>query len=90
MTRVVFVGAHAALAAALRGGVFVGTAPGEAVVEAIEELDVPFPARVDAPAPSDFVVDTGDWNLPDPVGLCLEEVRELRAVIENRISSLPI
>ena len=30
-----------------------------------------------------------DWNLPDPVGLCLEEVRELRAVIEQRVSSLP-
>jgi hypothetical protein len=23
-----------------------------------------------------------DWTLPDPAGLCLEEVRELRAVIE--------
>ena len=31
-----------------------------------------------------------DWNLPDPAGLCLEEVRELRAVIEDRVSSLPI
>ena len=31
-----------------------------------------------------------DWNLPDPVGLCLEEVRELRAVIEDKVSSLPI
>ncbi|MFL5941997.1 MAG: arsenate reductase ArsC [Gaiellaceae bacterium] len=31
-----------------------------------------------------------DWNLPDPAGLCLEEVRELRAVIEQRVSSLPI
>ena len=31
-----------------------------------------------------------DWNLPDPAGLCLEEVRELRAVIEERVSSLPI
>jgi arsenate reductase len=31
-----------------------------------------------------------DWNLPDPAGLCLEEVRELRAVIERRVSSLPI
>jgi arsenate reductase (thioredoxin) len=30
-----------------------------------------------------------DWNLPDPVGLCLEEVRELRAVIEQKISALP-
>jgi arsenate reductase (thioredoxin) len=31
-----------------------------------------------------------DWNLPDPAGLCLEEVRELRAVIENRVASLPL
>ncbi|HET7354551.1 MAG TPA: arsenate reductase ArsC [Gaiellaceae bacterium] len=31
-----------------------------------------------------------DWNLPDPAGLCLEEVRELRAVIEQKVSSLPI
>ena len=31
-----------------------------------------------------------DWNLPDPAGLCLEEVRELRAVIELRVSSLPL
>ena len=31
-----------------------------------------------------------DWNLPDPAGLCLEEVRELRAVIEEKVSSLPL
>lgn len=31
-----------------------------------------------------------DWNLPDPAGLCLEEVRELRSVIEGKVSSLPI
>ena len=31
-----------------------------------------------------------DWNLPDPAGLCLEEVRELRAVIEERVASLPL
>ena len=31
-----------------------------------------------------------DWNLPDPVGLCLEEVRELRAVIEDRVAGLPL
>jgi arsenate reductase (thioredoxin) len=30
-----------------------------------------------------------DWNLPDPAGLCLEEVRELRSVIEAKVSSLP-
>ncbi len=31
-----------------------------------------------------------DWNLPDPAGLCREEVRELRSVIEQKVSSLPI
>jgi arsenate reductase (thioredoxin) len=31
-----------------------------------------------------------DWNLPDPVGLCLEEVRELRAVVEQRVAALPL
>jgi arsenate reductase len=31
-----------------------------------------------------------DWNLPDPVGLCLEEVRELRSVIEQRVAALPL
>jgi arsenate reductase len=31
-----------------------------------------------------------DWNLPDPAGLCLDEVRELRAVIEERVASLPL
>jgi arsenate reductase len=31
-----------------------------------------------------------EWSLPDPVGLCLEEVRELRAVIEEKVSRLPI
>lgn len=31
-----------------------------------------------------------DWNLPDPAGLCLEEVRELLSVIEQKVSSLPI
>jgi len=31
-----------------------------------------------------------DWNLPDPVGLCLEEVRELRDVIDARVSELPL
>jgi arsenate reductase len=31
-----------------------------------------------------------DWELPDPAGLCLEEVRELRSVIERRVASLPL
>ena len=90
MSRVVFVGAHGALAAALRGDAFAGEVPEEAVAEAIEELDVPFPHRVDAPSANDIVVDTDAWNLPDPVGLCLEEVRELRAVVEQRVASLPL
>jgi arsenate reductase len=30
-----------------------------------------------------------DWNLADPAGLCLEEVRELRADIERRVNELP-
>jgi arsenate reductase (thioredoxin) len=31
-----------------------------------------------------------DWDLADPAGLCLGEVRELRAVIEDRVTSLPL
>jgi hypothetical protein len=89
MTQVVFVGAHGALAASLAGGAFVGTVPEEAVVEAIEELELPFPPRLTGPAPGDVVVDTDAWKLPGPVGLCLEEVRELRAVIGQRVASLP-
>jgi arsenate reductase len=29
-----------------------------------------------------------DWNLADPAGLCLEEVRELRDVIDARVAEL--
>jgi len=90
MTRVLSVGRHAALAAAVGGGAFTGPRPQEAVVEAIEELDVPFPPRVDVPATEDVVVDTDAWGLPDPAGLCLEDVRELRSVIEQRVSTLPL
>ena len=90
MTRVVFVGRHGALAAALAQGAFAGEQPEEAVVEAIDELAVPFPSHVDEPAPGDAVVDTDAWGLAPPVGLCLEEVREVRAVIEQRVSSLPL
>jgi len=87
MERVVFIGPHAALAAALRpGSAFAGDAPEGAVAEAIEELDVPPARRVDAAVVGDDVVDTGAWNLPEPVGLCLEEVRELRAVIAARLA----
>ena len=31
-----------------------------------------------------------DWNLADPAGLCLEDVRELRATIEQRVDALPL
>jgi arsenate reductase len=31
-----------------------------------------------------------DWNLADPAGMCLDEARELRAVIEEKVSRLPI
>jgi hypothetical protein len=87
MSRVVFVGPHAALAAALAAGAaYAGEPPEGAVAEAIDELDVPLPIRVGRPGAADEVVDTAEWNLPEPVGLCLEEVRELRAVIADRVS----
>jgi arsenate reductase len=31
-----------------------------------------------------------DWNLADPAGLCLEDARELRATIEQRVAELPL
>jgi hypothetical protein len=89
VTRTVFVGSQAVLAAAVGNGAFAGPEPEEAVLEAIEELEVPVPQHVDAPLPGDRVVDTDEWGLPQPVGLCLEEVRELVAVIELRVSNLP-
>jgi arsenate reductase len=30
-----------------------------------------------------------DWNLADPAGLCLDEVRELRDEIARRVAELP-
>ena len=30
-----------------------------------------------------------DWNLADPAGLCLEDVRELRVNIERLVTELP-
>ena len=88
MSRVVFTGPHAALAAALGAGAYTGPAPEGAVAEAIEELDLPPALRVDRLAAEDEIVDTAAWNLPEPVGLCLEEVRELCSVIEERVSRL--
>jgi arsenate reductase (thioredoxin) len=29
-----------------------------------------------------------DWNLADPIGMCLEEVRELRSVIAQKVGAL--
>jgi arsenate reductase len=31
-----------------------------------------------------------EWNLPDPAGLCLDEVRELRNTIAQRVDQLPL
>jgi len=31
-----------------------------------------------------------DWNLPDPAGLCLDEVRELRNSIAALVADLPL
>ena len=31
-----------------------------------------------------------DWNLSDPAGLCLEDVRELRDDIERRVAELAV
>ena len=31
-----------------------------------------------------------DWNLADPAGLCLEEVRELRDEIARRVDALEV
>lgn len=86
LTQVVFTGPHAALAAALSAGAaYAGPPPEGAVAEAIEELDRPPARRVERPAAGDEVVDTAVWGLPEPVGLCLEEVRELRAAVELRL-----
>ena len=123
MTRVLFVcvqnAGRSQLAQALyerRGGEArsAGSQPAEeihqAVVEALEELDIDVsnrtPHKLDRADVewADLVVTMGcgdacpvlpgkdylDWNLPDPAGLCLEDVRELRAVIEQRVSSLPL
>lgn len=80
----------------------------EAVIEALEEIDLDVSGRVPRRLTredvewADLVVTMGcgdacpvvpgkeyvDWNLPDPVGMCLEEVRELRSVIEERVSRL--
>ena len=87
MNRVLFVGRHGAAAAALRGDAcFDGPEPPEAVVEALEEEGVE-PARRATDA--ELVVDTDEWGLPEPAGLCLEEARELLATLRSRLAGLP-
>ena len=90
MTRVHFVGVHAAAAAALLGdgATYDGPEPPEAVAEALDELEVG-PAPRAAARPDERVVDTAAWGLPEPVGLCLEEARELCAAIRLRLDVLP-
>ena len=77
----------------------------EAVVEALAEVGIDVSGRVPRRLVradlewAELVVAIGgapvaagrrvDWNLPDPVGLCLEEVRELRAVLESKVAALP-
>jgi arsenate reductase (thioredoxin) len=85
----------------LRGGEArsAGTEPAaelhEAVIEALEEVGVDTSARRPRRltpgdiAWADLVVDVDEWGLAEPVGLCLEEARELRAVIELRVAELP-
>ncbi len=80
----------------------------QAVVEALEELDIDMSGRKPTPitnedaAWADIVVTMGcgdacpvlpgkkyiEWNLVDPAGLCLEEVRELRDDIARRVAEL--
>jgi protein-tyrosine-phosphatase len=80
----------------------------QAVVEAMQEIDVDISDRKPKPitdedvAWADVVVTMGcgdacpvlpgkryvDWNIVDPVGLCLEEVREIRDDIARRVDRL--
>jgi arsenate reductase (thioredoxin) len=80
----------------------------QAVLEALEEIDIdisnrkPKPITEEDVAWADVVVTMGcgdacpvfpgkryvDWNLVDPVGLCLEEVREIRGDIARRVADL--
>ena len=85
----------------LRGGEArsAGTQPAdelhEAVDEALEEIGVDVSGRKPRALTQDdldwaeLVVDIRDWNVAEPVGMCLEEVRELRADLERRVAELP-
>ena len=123
MTRVLFVcvqnAGRSQLARALyarRGGEArsAGSRPAaeihEAVIEALEEIDIDISGRTPRALTRDdvewaaLVVTMGcgdacpvlhgkryvDWNLADPAGLCLEEVRELRDDIARRVAELPL
>ena len=67
----------------------------EAVAEALEEIGVdiagrrPRKLRPEDLEWADLVVDVDEWGLAEPAGLCLEEVRELRADIARRVAGLP-
>lgn len=67
----------------------------QAVVEALEELGVDISGRRPRALAqedldwADLVVDTREWGLAAPAGLCLEEARELRAEVERRVARLP-
>jgi hypothetical protein len=85
MTRVLFVGAHAAAAAALvAGSGYAGPEPADAVAEALEEAGVDHRGRERPLDWAEVVVDTDAWRLAEPAGLCLEEARELVAAIAAR------
>ena len=80
----------------------------EAVVEALQEIDIDISGRKPKPitdedvAWAEVVVTMGcgdacpvfpgkryvDWNIVDPVGLCLQEVREIRDDIARRVGEL--
>ena len=123
MTRVLFVcvqnAGRSQLARALyarRGGEArsAGSRPAaeihEAVIEALEEIDIDISGRTpraltrDDVEWADLVVTMGcgdacpvlpgkryvDWNLADPAGLCLEEVRELSDDSARRVAELPL
>ena len=84
---VLFTGTHGAAAAALHGDArFDGPDAPDAVADALEEAGVTPAARAPSGEP---VVDTDAWGLPEPVGLCLEEARELVAAIRRRVAELP-
>ncbi len=67
-----------------------GRVPRALADEDVEWADLVVTMGCAGAVPSRPGADHVDWNLPDPVGLCLEEVRELRAVIEAKVAALPL